>query len=77
MRRKAEDLKDSRLVLEQWVFFLASREELDLCMVEKITQAFAFDPGTAFYRFVFLVFSESNVLDKLKKKKISSWNVTF
>lgn len=38
-------------------------------MVEEDIQAFAFDhdPSTVFYQFVFLVFSENNVLDRLKK----------
>lgn len=64
VRNKAEDLQTSLLVPEQWIFFLASREELGLCMVEENIQAFAFDPSTVLYRFIFLVFSESNVLDR-------------
>lgn len=67
VRKKAEGLKSSRLVLEQWIFFPASREERDLHMVEKNIQALASGPGTVSYLFVFLVFSESNVLDGLKK----------
>ena len=68
VRSKAEDLKNSRLVLEQWIFFLVSGEE-HLCTIEENIQAFAsdHDPSAVFYWFVFLVFSESNVLDRLKK----------
>lgn len=69
VRSKAEDLKNSWLVLEQWIFFLVSREEQGLCMIEENIQAFAsdLDPRAVFYWFVFLVFSESNVLDRLKR----------
>lgn len=69
VRNKAEDLNSCWLVLEQWIFFLVPREEHGLCMVEEDIQAFAFDhdPSTVFYQFVFLVFSENNVLDRLKK----------
>ena len=70
-RNKVEDLKNSGLVLEQWIFLLISREEHGLCTTEENIQAFVFDhdPSVAFYRFVFPVFSESNVLERLKKKK--------
>lgn len=56
MRKKAEGLKSSGLVLEQWIFFPASREERDLHMVEKNIQALASGPGPVSYLFVFLVF---------------------
>lgn len=72
VRNKAEDLNSSRLVLEQWILFLVPRAEQGLCMVEEDIQAFAFDhdPSTVSYQvFVFLVFSENNVLDRLKKKR--------
>ena len=69
VRSKAEDSKNSWLVLEQWIFFLVSGEEQGLCMIEENIQAFAsdHDPRAVFYWFVFLVFSESNVFDRLKK----------
>lgn len=62
VRNKAEDL-NSHVVLEQWIFLLASGKELDLCMLQETMQALAFDPSTGVYWFVFLVFSESNVLE--------------
>lgn len=68
-RSKTEDLKNSRLVLQQWVFFLASRKELDLGLLEENVQAVAFDPSTVFYWFVFLAFSENNVLERFFFKK--------
>lgn len=69
VRNMAEDLKSSRVVLEQWIFFLVSAGEHSLCTVEKNIQPLSFDhdPSTVFYRSVVLVFSESNVLDGLKK----------
>lgn len=58
VRSKAEDSKNSWLVLEQWIFFLVSGEEQGLCMTEENIQAFAsdHDPRAVFYWFVFLVF---------------------
>ena len=58
VRSKAEDSKNSWLVLEQWIFFLVSGEEQGLCMTEENIQAFASDHDP---RAVF------NVLDRLKK----------
>lgn len=51
VRSKAEDLKNSWLVLEQWIFFLVSGEEQGLCMIEENIQAFAsdLDPRAVFY----------------------------
>lgn len=68
VRNKAEDLKNSQLVIEQRIFFLVSRVEHGLCTIEENTEAFAFDydPSTVFYQFVALVFSENNMLDRLK-----------
>lgn len=58
VKNKAEDLKNSRLLIEQWIFFLVSRAEHGLCTVEDNTEAFAcdYDPSTVFYPFVSLVF---------------------
>lgn len=68
VRNKAEELKNSWLVIEQWIFFLVSRAEHGLCTVEGNTEAIAFDydPSTVFYQFVSLAFSENNMLDRLK-----------
>lgn len=65
VRSQAEDLKNSRLVPEQWVFLLAAGEELDLCVLQETAQAFAFGPSTVFYRFVFLAFSEKRSVRKI------------
>jgi hypothetical protein len=64
-RNKAKGLKNSWLVLEQWILLLVSWEEHSLGVVEKGTQAFAFvlGPSSVFYWFIVLVFSENKMLD--------------